>query len=364
MPFVRKLFLLLFTSISISTIAQIGGKGVYQVLNVTPSARIAALGGNLITAYDRDVNIGFQNPAMINKQMDKQVALNYLNYFADINQGYFAYAKHYDNVGTFAAGIQYLNYGTFTATDEAANITGTFTASDVVFQLGYGKTKGRWAYGSNMKFIYSQLETYNSLGIAFDFGGAYNVGRDTTYTATFVVKNVGTQLVSYVPGNRESLPFEMQVGITKKLRHAPFRFSVIAHNLQNPDISYVNPNARNVQIDFATQEPIVEEISTGDKIMRHMLFGVEMVFSKNFNIRFAYNHQRRMEMSLPDSRGFTGFSWGFSLKLFKMNVSYGNAGFFPTRGSHHFSLLIDTKTFFKRKKKKSDTTPPATPTQQ
>lgn len=347
----RKLFLLfLTTTLSTTLFGQIGGNGVYQVLNVTPSARIAALGGNLITAYDRDVNIGFQNPAMLNEQMDGQVALNYLNYFADINQGYFAYAKHYDSVGTFAAGIQYLNYGTFTATDDAANIVGSFSASDMVFQLGYGNTKNKWAYGANMKWVYSQLETYNSLGVAFDIAGAYNVGRDTTYTATLVAKNIGTQIVSYVPGNREKLPFEVQIGITKKLRHAPFRFSVIAHNLQRPDLSYVNPNARNVQIDFATQEPIVEKVSTGDKVLRHMLFGVEMVFSKNFNIRFAYNHQRRKEMSLPDSKGFTGFSWGFSLKLFRMNVSYGNAGFFPKRGSHHFSLLIDTHTIFKKKK--------------
>lgn len=353
----KKLLLLLFTIISTHSFAQIGGNGVYQVLNVTPSARIAALGGNLITAYDRDVNIGFQNPAMLNKQMDKQVALNYLNYFTDINQGYFAYAKHYDSIGTFAAGVQYLNYGQFTATDIAGNITGNFTASDVVFQLGYGKTKGRWSYGSNLKVVYSQLETYNSLGVALDIAGAY-VNQDKLFTATLVARNVGTQITTYVPGNNEKLPFEVQLGISKKLEHAPFRFSLIGHNLQTPDISYVNPNAKNVQIDFATQEPVVEKVSTADKIMRHVIVGTEMVFSKNFNIRFAYNHQRRKEMSLPDNRGFTGFSWGFSLKLFRMNVSYGNAGFFPKRGSHHFSLLIDTDTFFKRKSKATPTTPP------
>ncbi len=358
----RKLFLILFSVTSITTFAQIGGNGVYQVLNVTPSARIAALGGNLITAYDRDINIGFQNPAMLNKEMDKQLALNYLNYFADINQGYFAYAKHYDSVGTFAAGVQYLNYGQFTQTDAAANITGTFTASDVVFQLGYGRTKGKWAYGSNFKVVYSQLETYNSLGVALDLAGAY-VNTKKLFTATFVARNIGTQIVSYVPGNTEKLPFEIQLGVSKKLEHAPFRFSLIAHNLQRPDISYVNPNARNVQIDFATQEAVVEDVSTGDKIMRHIIVGTEMVFSKNFNIRFAYNHQRRREMALPDSKGFTGFSWGFSLKLFKMNVSYGNAGFFPKRGSHHFSLLIDTKTFFKKKAKKP-LSPPASVTPQ
>lgn len=353
----KKLLLFLFTISTAVLYGQIGGNGVYQVLNVTPSARIAALGGNLITAYDRDVNIGFQNPAMLNKEMNKQAAINYLNYFTDINQGYFAYARHYDSVGTFAAGVQYLNYGKFTATDEAGNITGNFGASDIVFQLGYGNKKGRFTYGANLKVVYSQLETYKSTGIAIDIAGAY-ISKDTLFTATTVFRNIGTQITTYVPNNRENLPFEIQVGISKKLEHAPFRFSIIGHNLQTADISYVNPNARNVQIDFATQKPVQQKVSTGDKIMRHMIFGVEAVFSKNFNLRLAYNHQRRKEMSLPDNRGFTGFSWGFSLKLLKMNVSYGNAGFFPKRGSHHFSLLIDTQTFFTRKNRTSTPTNP------
>lgn len=344
----KKLTLLIGLLVSLGAGAQIGGNGVYQVLNVAPSARIAALGGNLITAYDRDVNIGFQNPAMLNPMMDKQIALNYLNYFADINQGYFAYGKHFDSIGTFAAGVQYLNYGRFTATDIAGNITGEFGASDMVFQVGYGNKIGKWAYGSNLKLVYSQLETYKSFGVALDFAGAY-VSSDTLTTATLVVRNVGGQLKSYVPGNPEHLPFEIQLGFSKKLRHAPFRFSVIAHNLQKPDISYINPNAKGLKIDFATQKPEEQKVSTGDKVMRHFIFGVEAVFSKNFNVRFGYNHQRRMEMTLPDNRGFTGFSWGFSLKLLTMNVSYGNAGFFPKRGSHVFSFLIDPGTFMKRK---------------
>jgi hypothetical protein len=354
---VKNIISLFLISISLVASAQIGGNGVYQVLNVAPSARVAALGGKLITPFDRDVNIGFQNPAMINAQMDKQLAVNYLNYFTDINQGYFAYGKHYNNVGSFVAGVQYLNYGTFTGTDVSGNLTGNFTASDIAFQLGYGNGNKNWRYGANMKLVYSQLETYKSVGVAFDVAGAY-ISNDSLFTATLVTRNTGLQIKQYVPGNAENLPFEIQLGAAKKLKHAPFRLSVVAHNLQKLDISYINPNAKNLQIDFATQKPIEQKVSTGDKVMRHLIFGVEAVFSKNFNLRFAYNHQRRKEMSLPDNRGFTGFSWGFSLKLLNMNVSYGNAGFFPKHGSHHFSLLIDTETFFKRKKSAPTTITP------
>lgn len=357
MNILKSLFCLLIALLGgFGLYAQNGGNGVYQVLNVSPSARVAAMGGFYITPYDNDVNTSFQNPAMINPKMHKQLAVNYLNYFTDINQGYFAYAKNYDSIGTFVAGVQYLNYGQFTATDVAGNITGNFTASDMALQFGYGNKKGKFSYGTNLKLVYSQLETYKSVGIAVDLAGAY-VNEKKLFTATLVTRNIGTQLKSYVPGNTERLPFEIQLGVAKKLEHAPFRFSMVLHNLQKFDLSYINPNAEGVQIDFATQQPITKKVGVGDKIMRHTIFGVEMVFSKNFNVRFAYNHKIRKEMTLPDSRGFAGFAWGVSLKLLKMNVSYGNAGFFPKRGSHHFSLLIDTQTFLKRKSKPSVNTP-------
>ncbi|MFN5885727.1 MAG: hypothetical protein ACK445_10335, partial [Bacteroidota bacterium] len=45
---------------------------------------------------------------------------------------------------------------------------------------------------------------------------------------------LGTQIKTYRAGNNETLPFNLQVGVSKKFAHAPFRFSLVAHNLQNP----------------------------------------------------------------------------------------------------------------------------------
>ena len=47
---------------------QIGGKSIYQFLNLVTSPRQAALGGKVITIYDNDVNQAQFNPATINRK--------------------------------------------------------------------------------------------------------------------------------------------------------------------------------------------------------------------------------------------------------------------------------------------------------
>ena len=64
-----KSLLTLFCGIlTLSLFAQvpIGGKNVYEFLNLSPSARVTALGGNLITVKDDDVALAFQNPSALN----------------------------------------------------------------------------------------------------------------------------------------------------------------------------------------------------------------------------------------------------------------------------------------------------------
>ena len=78
--------------ISVNTFAQIGGGNIYEFLNLPNSARVAALGGKLISIKDNDLNLSFNNPSLLNSSMEKQLVLNYVNYFSDINYGYVSYS--------------------------------------------------------------------------------------------------------------------------------------------------------------------------------------------------------------------------------------------------------------------------------
>src|SRR5205085_11047660 len=98
---------------AIKSFSQTGGSYVYDFLNLPSNARTAALGGTVLTIKDRDLNMAFQNPAVLNSEMDNQVTLTYVPYFADIKYGYAGYARNYNKIGTFSAGIQFVNYGKF-----------------------------------------------------------------------------------------------------------------------------------------------------------------------------------------------------------------------------------------------------------
>lgn len=134
----KKLFFFLFTvSLSISAFSQVGGNNTYEFLNLPISARVTALGGNLISTRDNDLNVSLTNPALLTDSMSNNVALSFINYLGGVSYGYVAYAKHFDKIGNFSAGIQYLNYGKFIRADESGNTDGTFGANEMSLNVSY-----------------------------------------------------------------------------------------------------------------------------------------------------------------------------------------------------------------------------------
>ena len=96
---------------------QLGGQGVFKFLNTSPNARSVAYGGTTLVTWANDLNVGFQNPALLQATMNGQATLNYIHLPAGISAGSTAYAWHKDSVGTFLFGMQYYNYGNFTRAD-------------------------------------------------------------------------------------------------------------------------------------------------------------------------------------------------------------------------------------------------------
>jgi len=333
-------FCILICLISGRIYSQIGGDHVYEFLNLTNSARAGGLGGNLISVKDNDLSLVYGNPSLLNKQMNKHLMLSYVNYFADINYGFISYARDYGKLGTFAAGIHYINYGDFTGADPTGQITGEFSSSEYSFNILWGKdiTKNL-SIGANIKPVYSVFELYESFGFASDIGLTW-FNEKTGFTAAFVVKNMGLQISTYYGEERGPIPFEIQAGISKKLSHAPFRLSVISTNLEKWDLSYTDSQSGSGNIDPATgllkNENKFADFS--DKLMRHVIFGIEFLPSNNFMIRLGYNYRRHKEMRLITRNTFSGFSFGLGFKLSVFTISYSNAIYHVAGTSNLFTI--------------------------
>lgn len=344
------LFFLAVLFASFSWAQQLGGSSAFTFSLIENSAKHSALGGVAIVNPDRDPAMGYQNPALLNPQMHHHISLSYANYVADLNHGFASYAYHIDSVGTFMFSTGYYDYGEFVRTNVNGEVLGVFDASDYNFQIGFGRAHtDRLHYGFNAKFLYSVYEAYVATAGAIDAGVNYH-DPENLFSASLLMKNLGLQLIPYSSNNlREPLPFDIQAAVSKKLLHNPLRFTLTAHSLHRWDNSYVNTNTRNKEIDLETGEIKNQEVGFSDRLMRHIIFSTELVFSPNFQLRMGYNHQRRAELSPENRRAMTGFSWGFGIGVKKIYLSYGSAGYYPGISSHYFTVHKDLASFRKRK---------------
>jgi len=339
---------LIFLFFGSRAMAQLGGNNTYQFLQVSPNARVAALGGNAIITPDADLHLSAQNPALLTAKNHNQLGYSYLNYFTDISAGEARYARHFDSLNTtFAAGVQYISYGNFIRTSPDGQELGNFTAGEYNYHVTVAKSFQKFNYGATLKFIYSNLESYNSYGTAIDLGGTWR-SEDQLTTVAAVVNNLGYQLKSYTNNNRETISNNVQLGISRKFAHAPFRFGIIAQNLQQAGKLLYNIPNRNI-ISLETGEPILEDFSSLQKAMAHMIFNTELILGKSLNFRLGYNVLRKREMELSQTRSMGGFTWGFGLRISKFQFSYGFGGFIPGKNSNSFSIITNLNDFKKSK---------------
>ncbi|PIE85982.1 MAG: hypothetical protein CSA05_02695 [Bacteroidia bacterium] len=328
---------------------QIGGIGTYKFLELPNSARVAGMGGNLISVVDNDLNLAYHNPALLNEEMDKQLALNYINYLLDINFGYAAYAHHFDKIGQMAFGIHYINYGEFTGANETGTKNGTFTAAEYALNIIWAKPliDSLLTVGVNIKPIISNLENYSSYGIACDIGLHY-YNKNALFGIALLVKNAGHQLKPYYEEHYEPLPIDVQLGFSKRLAHAPFRFSLTFQHLQKWDMQYEIKETKRDLDGFGEKNEKSEFENFSDNFLRHTVWAVEFLPGKNFHLRMGYNHQRRKELVYDPKPGFTGLSWGVGLKIAKFFINYARASYHIAGASNHFSISTNLSHFYSK----------------
>lgn len=343
----RSLLLSLLVLHSFSSGAQVGGNYVYQFLNVPASARIAALGGTLITVKDHDLNTALQAPSLINPAMDRSLALNGVLYPSGVRFGNAAYAQDFGKIGTFMAHMHYANYGEFRQTNVFGDPEGTFRAADYALNLGWGyQYNPLFSLGAGVKFIYSDYFLYNSFGLAVDISATY-MDTVNNWTATILARHAGVQLDYYVKGNQEPLPIELLFGVSKRLKHTPLRFNITYRHLQRFDLSYNDPLDLS-GIDPLTGEAQQKNINFWNKLSRHFIFGTEILLSKHFHVRAAYNFQRRRELVVDTAPGTVGFSFGFGLRISKFVLAYGRGNFHQAGGADHFSITMNLAEFSRK----------------
>ncbi len=334
----QKSLLLIFILFIKTLYAQYGGQTIFAFLDYPNSPRIAALGGMNVSIYDKDLSLAENNPALIDSSLNNYIYLNYSSFVAGIKTGYLSYAIDAKKFGTFATGIKYINYGTFTQADEQGNITGKFTANELALNIIWAiSIDTQVVFGVNVKPIYSHLYKYISTGIAADLGLFYH-SKDYLTGIGIVLKNIGTQIKTYVPQNKEQLPFDIALGFSQKLKHAPFRFSLTAHYLNKFNLLYQTYNRAKIW-DY------------GENLLRHLIFGVEIIPSKFFYADIGFNYKRHQEMHIQGLLGSPGFNFGLGIKLYNISINYSFSKYYVAANMNNFSLTFNISQILTRKNK-------------
>lgn len=310
--------------ICLNSWSQIGGQNSFAFMDLPYSARAAGLGGQYISAKDQDLNLGILNPSLLNSEMLKSINLNSSIHTGGINHGMLNYAFGFKNEAVLSTYIKYVNWGKIEQTDETGASEGSFNPFEMVAGAGYGRQiNPRISVGGNFNFIFSQLAGYSSYGASIDLAGTYH-NPESSFLVTALAKNVGVQFNSYAGnGNRAPLPIDFQLATSYKLKHAPFRFSLLIHDLNKWDLSYNDPTAQPT-IDPLSGDTIpVPRATVVEKFFRHLTFQLEAPLTKNFHLRAGYDFNRRKELGLEQRPGASGFSFGTGLYFRRFSIDYG-----------------------------------------
>ena len=317
---------------------QLGGQDSYEFLNLPVGARVAGLGGVAISSTQSDVNLFLSNPSLLDSATDNHISWSYFGFYADVKYNTFAYARNFKKLGMFGIGVQNLGYGEFERYDAVGNPDGTFKAGETAVVISKSHRLGPFQMGASIKYINARIDTYGSSAVGFDIGGTYHHPAHEL-AVSILFKNLGVILTESTPTARSSMPTDVQVGMTYKPKHMPFRLTMTAYNLLTSNSTFYDES-----LDNGNDEP-----SAVDDVFRHINFGLEIVINQNFNLRTGYNHLIRKELSLDENNGLTGFTLGAMIKIKSFELSYTLATYHVDGGRSYFTITSDLNRVFKKK---------------
>ena len=296
----KALFVFLMMLGTLLVHAQSESQTEYNFLRLPVSARAAALGGDNITVIEDDEALIFHNPALLASVNDKTMNLNYMNYMSGANMASASFNRIVRERASWAVSAQYVDYGKIKEVDENNVQTGEFSAKDLSL-AGYFSymLTNRLTGGISARLITSYLGDYNSIGFGVDLGLNY-YDADREWSLGVVLKNLGGQLKAY-HDSFERMPFDIQMGVTKRFTGTPFRLHATLVDLNHLDYKFLN----------------------------HFVVGADVLLTESFWIGGGYNFRRADEMKITSANGGSShgaglsFGAGLNLERFKLNLAYG-----------------------------------------
>jgi hypothetical protein len=318
----------------------IGGRVAFSFLKISTDPILTGAGSINSSYITKEVGLAANNPSLLNPAVNAQLLVSFSSFLKGV-KAYSATGAYYNSKTntTFGGHINFIDYGSIIQTDASGMSYGHFRPIDFVIQLEAARTYlDNWSYGLSLKIINSIYNQYKANGIAFDVGVLY---RDSlhNFSASILAKNMGFQIKSF-DGDNADLPFDMQVGITKRLQNAPLGISLTAYHINKFDLTY-NDTVFNIENGNS------ESHTTISNILNHLVIAGHIFISKNLEAIVGYNHLRRMELNMGLSgNGLNGFSTGINLSFQNLKVLYARSVYQRNVTLNQIGINVRMKSFF------------------
>lgn len=318
-------FIILLSS-SIAT-AQTNNSSIFRFLEITPSARAAALGGNHVGLFDAHSSLFYLNPAYLSPSSSKNISATFVNYLSDTRIGFANGAYDISGVGTLGIGVRYAGYGDFDLLDESGNDLGDFQASDLSLTTAMStKLSEKLSAGAGFDLIHSSYHIYNTSAVTFS-GGLYYQNIDKKFSAGLSFRNLGDQ-IDYYNGEAEEIPFDVSLGISKKPENFPFQLNLTLRQLNDWDMRIFGE---------------AEKPAFFDNLFRHVIFGGEAAFSENFKFRLGYNRFLHEQTKTGQDLDLAGLSIGVGLAVKNMVFDISRSSYSKIGGIVQLSVRSQLK---------------------
>ncbi|MBN2541506.1 PorV/PorQ family protein [bacterium] len=294
-----------FSMVHSTSIYSDAGTATYQFLKLELGAKSASMGGAYVgLANSPD---GFAtNPAALFFNKERGITSTFSPMFAGINGGFIGYYQPISDwrIGSY---FNFINYGDMTRTDDYGNELGEFGANDLLFAVTVSKeAKYNISVGLTPKFVYFNVDTFNSYGFAVDLGAMWESKRKRTRIGA-AVANMGFQKKGLTESHKDQLPLLGKIGASSKLTGLPLLLSA--------------------------------ELSKGiDENFKLKIGGEIIQWKPYFFLRLGWQQRTHIDDEDADNEFFNGMNGGFGINYKKFSVDYAFSSYGTLGNIHRFTI--------------------------
>ena len=311
------------------------GESSFRSSQLSFQSPIMGLGGYAGSYKETQSATYLSNPSLLDSNALGKLSLGYCRYIGKTNATELGYAFGRREKLIWAMGFMYLGYGKGDAYDVNGVNTGTWSAADFSLKgMANYQVDSTLCIGGSLQQAIVQMTQGSVKATLMDFGMYYKK-PNSTWSTSLLFKGMGK-----VYGQDQKSPFDIQFGVSKKPKNAPFRLLLTLYGLNQWDVL----TAEERKLD-QTVDPITGEVSTerrwiwGDNAMRHLHTAMEWQFGQ-LRLYTGFNYERRQTLQVESAPGMVGMSMGLGFTTKRWEFNYAWSNFNPSNLVHSFGLVF------------------------